>query len=255
MVDMNALSGAIPDQDRDAPIFTVAPVATYGAAQLAAARRSWPPSSARVKTGRGQRVETSLLLGEAAFLMRQDMARGGEDRVGLPLTDPALHRGIVMCFLTAECSDGRFIQMCARQDHHFRNWMKVLEMEDIFDDPRYARAPLYIATVAEVVALEDRIRERMRKRSQSEWMQIFIDGDVGADPFLLPEEFLRHPQMVENGRVVEIEDPELGTIRQVGPLVTMSDTPAQINRPAPKLGQHTSLVAAAPEGGARPEEP
>ncbi len=254
MVDMNALSGAIPDQDRDAPIFTVAPVATYGAAQLAV-HGILAALIARVKTGRGQKVETSLLLGEAAFLMRQDMARGGADRVGLPLTDPALHRGIVMCFLTAECSDGRFIQMCARQDHHFRNWMKVLEMEDIFDDPRYARAPLYIATVAEVVALEDRIRERMRKRSQSEWMQIFIDGDVGADPFLLPEEFLRHPQMVENGRVVEIEDPELGTIRQVGPLVSMSDTPAQINRPAPKLGQHTSLLAARPKAAPVPKSP
>ncbi|HEY2303535.1 MAG TPA: CoA transferase [Acidimicrobiales bacterium] len=241
MVDMNALSGAIPDQDRDDPIFTVAPVATYGAAQLAL-HGVLAALLARVRTGRGQRVDTSLLLGEAAFLMRQDMARGGEDRTGLPLTDPALHRGIVMCFLTAECSDGRYIQMCARQDHHFRNWMRVLEMEDIFDDPRYARAPLYIATVAEVVALEDRIRERMRKRSQSEWMQIFIDGDVGADPFLLPEEFLRHPQMVENGRVVEIADPELGTVRQVGPLVAMSDTPARIERPAPALGQHTNEV-------------
>jgi crotonobetainyl-CoA:carnitine CoA-transferase CaiB-like acyl-CoA transferase len=254
MVDMNALSGAIPDQDRTDPIFTAAPVATYGAAQLAL-HGILAALLARVKTGRGQRVDTSLLLGEAAFLMRQDMARCGEDRTGLPLTDPALHRGIVMCFLTAECSDGRYIQMCARQDRHFRNWMKVLEMEDIFDDPRYARAPLYIATVAEVVALEDRIREVMRKRSQSEWMQIFIDGDVGADPFLMPEEFLRHPQMVENGRVVEIEDPDLGTIRQVGPLVNMSDTPAQITRPAPKLGQHTATVAARPKAPRSPGTP
>ena len=84
MVDMNALSGAIPDQDRDDPIFTVAPVATYGAAQRGSPRhpgRPFGPGEDRT----GERVDTSLLLGEAAFLMRQDMARGGEDRTGLPL--------------------------------------------------------------------------------------------------------------------------------------------------------------------------
>ena len=54
---------------------------------------------------------------------------------------------------------------------------------------------------------------------------------------------------------MEIEDPELGTIRQVGPLVAMSDTPAQIDRPAPKLGQHTprSCPAGGPESGLRPQ--
>jgi len=245
MVDLDLLSGAVPGQTRAAPIFTAAPVATYGAAQ-SALHGILAALLARTRTGRGQRVETSLLLGEAAFLMRQDMARGGPEREGLPLTDPALHRGIVMCFLTAECADGRHIQMCARQDHHFRNWMRVLEMEEVFDDPRYARAPLGIPTVAEVVALEDRIRERMRKRTQAEWMDIFIDGDVGADPFLLPDEFLAHPQMVDNGRVVEIADPELGLIRQVGPLVAMSETPARIARPAPRLdGQREEILARA----------
>jgi crotonobetainyl-CoA:carnitine CoA-transferase CaiB-like acyl-CoA transferase len=242
MVDLDVLSGAVPGQDRDAPIFTAAPVATYGAAQLAL-HGVLAALLARARTGLGQRVETSLLLGESAFLMRQDMARGGDDRSGLPLTDPALHRGIVMCFLTAECADGRYIQMCARQDHHFRNWMVVLGLGDIFDDPRYARAPMGIPTVADVVALEDRIRQRMRTRTQSEWMEIFIEGDVGADPFLLPDEFLRHPQMLDNGRVVEVADPELGPVLQVGPLVAMSDTPARIDRPAPPLGAHTGQVA------------
>ena len=89
----------------------------------------------------------------------------------------------------------------------------------------------------------------MRKRSQSEWMQIFIDGDVGADPFLMPDEFLRHPQMVDNGRVVEIDDPELGTIRQVGPLVS-DERHARRRSPGRRRSSAStrSRVAARPEG-------
>ena len=244
MVGLDLLSGALPEQDRAAPIYTAAPVASYGAAQLAL-HGILAALLSRQRTGRGQRVDTSLLAGEASFLMRQDMPRGGADREGMPLTPETLRRGIVMTFLTAECSDGRFIQMCARQDHHFRNWMIALEMEDIFDDPRYTRAPLYIDKLEDVVALEDRIRAKMKTRSQAEWMDAFLEKDVGADPFLEPDEFLSHPQMVENGRVVELDDPELGPTRQVGPIVNMSDTPAVITRPAPRLGADTRSVIAA----------
>jgi crotonobetainyl-CoA:carnitine CoA-transferase CaiB-like acyl-CoA transferase len=243
MVGLDLLSGALPVQDRTAPIYTAAPIASYGAAQLAL-QGIFAALLVRQRTGEGQRVHTSLLQGEAGFLMRQDMPRGGADRTGLPVTPKTLHRGIVMTFLTAECSDGRFIQMCARQDHHFRNWMKTLDMLDIFDDPIYAKAPLYIDTMEHIEALETRIRAKMLTRTQAEWIEIFVRDDVGADPFLLPAEFLTHPQMVENNRVVEVEDPELGTIRQVGPLALMSDTPARIERPAPRLGADTEEVLA-----------
>jgi crotonobetainyl-CoA:carnitine CoA-transferase CaiB-like acyl-CoA transferase len=65
-------------------------------------------------------------------------------------------------------------------------------------------------------------------------MNAFItEYDVGADPFLRPDEFLDHPQMTENGRTVTLNDGS----RQPGPLVTYSATPGQIGAPAPNLGQ------------------
>jgi crotonobetainyl-CoA:carnitine CoA-transferase CaiB-like acyl-CoA transferase len=251
MVGLDPLSGAIPDQDRAAPIYTAAPIASYGASQLLL-QGILAALLVRGRTGRGQQVETSLVAGESAFLMRQDMGRGGPDRTGLPDTPRPLHRGIVMCFLTAECADGRYIQMCARQDHHFRNWMATLDMADVFDDPRYVRAPLGIATVEEVVALEDRIRARMRTRTRAEWMDAFVAADVGADPFLEPAEFLSFPEMVDNDRVVEVVDPVVGPTRQVGPLALLTETPARIGRPAPALGADTVAVLAEAAGRAVP---
>jgi crotonobetainyl-CoA:carnitine CoA-transferase CaiB-like acyl-CoA transferase len=66
--------------------------------------------------------------------------------------------------------------------------------------------------------------------------------DVGADPFLTPAEFLAMPDMVENGRVVELDDPEVGTTQQIGPLVLLGRSKSTIDRPAPSLDEHADGI-------------
>ncbi len=44
--------------------------------------------------------------------------------------------------------------------------------------------------------------------------------------------------------VVELEQPELGTVRQLGLPVKLSRTPADPTRPAPAFGEHTDEVLA-----------
>jgi crotonobetainyl-CoA:carnitine CoA-transferase CaiB-like acyl-CoA transferase len=246
MVGLDPLSGAAPGQDREAPLFTAAPTAAYGAAMLAV-QGILAALHRRHATGVGLDVSTSLVQAEAAFLMRQDLARGGPDRPGLPGTPPAVHRGIVLSFLTAECKDGRYIQMCARQDAHFRNWMRALDLAEVMDDPRYAAAPLGIRKISDIEELEHRIRQRMLQKTQAQWMELFSGPfDVGADPFLTPEEFLSHPQMLANDRVVTLTGPDRGELTMPGPLVLMSDTPARIERAAPpaaKLGLAPQLTS------------
>ncbi len=79
-------------------------------------------------------------------------------------------------------------------------------------------------------------------------MQIFAELDVGADPFLTPDEFLAHPQMVDNGRVVTVEDPEVGPCRQVGPLALFAGATPFSSRPAPRVGEHNRQVRAELDG-------
>src|SRR5688500_20196117 len=47
-----------------------------------------------------------------------------------------------------------------------------------------------------------------------------------------------YPQMVENDSIVNIEDPKLGTVKQVGALARFSETPSEISTGAPAVGQH-----------------
>jgi crotonobetainyl-CoA:carnitine CoA-transferase CaiB-like acyl-CoA transferase len=60
------------------------------------------------------------------------------------------------------------------------------------------------------------------------------------------EEALDHAQMLHNGNVISVEDPDRGTVRQVGPVANFSATPARITRSAPRLGEHAGGLAERP---------
>jgi crotonobetainyl-CoA:carnitine CoA-transferase CaiB-like acyl-CoA transferase len=250
--DLDEIQGAGGQRGRDRPVYKVVPVTSFAASQLAL-HGMLSALIARDGTGEGQHVRTSLLQGAAATVMRRDFRRSANGDQSSPLAvdfeGDTLHRGIGLTFLTAQCKDGKWIQMCARQDRHFRSWLDLLGLNAIFDDPRYAGAPLGIGSVSDIEALELELRTRMRSRTQEEWMALFEKYDVGADPYLSPAEFLAHPQMTENRRVAEVTDRSGRVQRQVGPLVLFAESPSTIALPAPNLGEHTTEVLNALESG------
>jgi crotonobetainyl-CoA:carnitine CoA-transferase CaiB-like acyl-CoA transferase len=228
--------GAHPDKLY--PTFKLACVNSFAASQLAV-QAIIAALLQRRRTGvvSAQHIHTSLLQGAASLLIRRDFALNEtfiENR-----SSEARHRGRRLSFMTAECSDGRWIQMCARQDRHFMRWLSALGLEERCAEERYAHGPIQIPTVADVEELESEIRQRMRGKTQQDWMDIFTTLDVGADPFLTPGDFLSHPQMTLNNRVVTLSGSDGRELRQPGPLVALTEMPAEVNTRAPRLGEST----------------
>jgi crotonobetainyl-CoA:carnitine CoA-transferase CaiB-like acyl-CoA transferase len=253
MVGLDRLSGAAAENDTARPLFSGAPIASYAAGQLAF-QGVMAALLARQRTGLGDHVRTSLLQGISAAVMRLQFKREADDQGPPPGTTDAdrhiLLRGLMLTFLVAECKDGRFIQMCARQDAHFRNWLVALGLEDCLTEPRYAKAPMGFATVEDIEDLEDAIRARMRERTQDEWMDLFIkDYDIGGDPFLTFDEFLDHPQLTANDRVATVADDEVGDCRQLGSLALFQGKANKIAAGAPRLGSHEPRWASAKRPG------
>ena len=62
------------------------------------------------------------------------------------------------------------------------------------------------------------------------------------------------PQVRHRGIVQSYEHPRAGRVKVVGPAVTLSATPASIDRPAPLVGEHTrEILAEFGYGGAEVE--
>jgi crotonobetainyl-CoA:carnitine CoA-transferase CaiB-like acyl-CoA transferase len=251
------LSGRAEVNRGDRPIFNITPFGSYASACLTVVGIVGALRS-RNDTGRGTHLETSLLDGIAAATMRMPFRRDGE-RV-TPATSikgrDVLMRGITLAFMTAECADGRYIQMCARQPDHYKRWLQAIGLEQLLEDPRFANGPVGFASIADVEEVDVLIRRAMRERTQAEWMELFAGKfDVGADPFLTPAEFLQMADMVDNGRVVEIDDPAVGHTTQVGPLALLDASAMTIGRPAPRLGEHQARVEATERDTAEAEGP
>jgi crotonobetainyl-CoA:carnitine CoA-transferase CaiB-like acyl-CoA transferase len=226
---IDELFGAASDTPRDRPIFTVAPTNSFAGAQLCLQG----VLACLIATRRGRSfhlVESSLLQGALSVLMRRAFARvdptsGRKPASGRPET---VRRGIGLTFLTVQCADQRWLQMCARQDAHFLSWLRVIGLADAAAQPRYESGPMAIPTVEDIDELESLIRKAMSALPATEWLARFAEAGVGADPFLTPDEFLAHPHNVANGLVREWADRDEhgATGVTLGPLANLHGTPA-----------------------------
>jgi crotonobetainyl-CoA:carnitine CoA-transferase CaiB-like acyl-CoA transferase len=115
----------------------------------------------------------------------------------------------------------------------------VLGLPELSDDPLFATNTDRLAHLPQLV---ERIEQRTRLATRAHWLELLEDAGIPAGPINTVPEALADPQTQARGMVVEVEHPRLGTIKALGPVVKLSDTPARIASAAPDLGEHTDEV-------------
>ena len=230
--------GMVP---RPGPAHVSVPFATYGAAQhlltgiLGALHE-------REKSGRGQRVDASLVKGLASLgtwnwylrvVTRKFpdafSAAAPTDADGLPMTP------IMFMLLIALSNDGRWMQFSQVQPHLYMAMLKAFGLDWMLADDEWKMA-VWAQDREKVGAFWDRLIEAVGTKTLEEWQAYFeIDHDLWAETMRRGSELLEHKQMRHLGAVVEIDDPKWGPVRQPGPVVRFDETPARPERSAPAL--------------------
>ncbi len=235
---------------REGPNFVAVQGASHSAA-MALVRGAVAALYVRNRTGRGQRVETSLLQAVTPFdhcgwiqgqMAVKDPERYPEDPyIGLGRPNPT-------GYLSVRTRDGRWMILANVVERLFRSMLHTLDLAHVYDDPRFASAPNIPDDDRK--ALERLVLERMQEKTLAEWMDIFVNqtADVAAEPYMTSREGVDHPQMVHMGQVADVTDPRVGAMRQLGPLVKMGGTPGGPRWPAPEPGEHTEEVLAGLNG-------
>jgi crotonobetainyl-CoA:carnitine CoA-transferase CaiB-like acyl-CoA transferase len=189
----------------------------------------------RLRTGEGQRVDTSLLEAGIALSIWESAQyfSGG----GIPEPMGSAHR-MFGPYQAIRCADG-YVTLGAANKRTWERLATALGRPDLVDRPEYAEAA-------------DRVRNRLRLAEEIEavtatqprahWMQVLEDAGVPCGPILDYEEVFADPHVRERGMVQEMDHPEGGRVRVVGPAVKLSETPARLRRPSPRLGEHTAEV-------------
>jgi crotonobetainyl-CoA:carnitine CoA-transferase CaiB-like acyl-CoA transferase len=99
---------------------------------------------------------------------------------------------------------------------------------------------------SQVMEGRDKVRadfqEGFLRKTTQEWLDILLAEDIWCAPVNDFAAVEADPQVRENEMIVEWEHPKAGTVRGVGIPVKFSDTPGEIRRHAPLLGEHTEEI-------------
>ena len=234
--------GALRLTSADRPSFAATPAASFSAAQtllhgvLAALYE-------RESTGLGQRVDTTLVQAQSShdcwnWITRMVASRYPDAFTAVPRVDQRRkvpNGPLSFRLLVALSKDGRWMQFSQTSERLWVAFMESLGLGWMLEDPEWKDVPSS-PDIDRREALWERMLEAARTRTVDEWWQVFeAHPDVFAEVFRQGTELLHHPQLVHDQQVVEVDDPELGKVRQLGPLVKMAATPAVTDRPAPAL--------------------
>ena len=235
---VNAYSGVYGDQGGvgQPPMFVHLPIASYGSAFLA----SFGISAAlytRQMTGRGQKLEVPWYNGSVAMQSGTIVAGPA---VRSWVREASGQQGANPAYQLYQCQDGWMI-LGAGNATFWNKLCIALEVEYLVEDPRFEDAPWNIP-VEHREGLRSLLSEKFRQRPREYWLQKLSAYDVPCAPAESREWFTRHPQVVHNGILVEVDDPVLGPSTQMGLPLTFRETPGRVAPPAPGLGQHTREV-------------
>ena len=190
---------------------------------------------ARERTGRGQRVETSLLesmIGTMGFQAVRVL-----NGAGVP--PPAgNHHPINAPYGAFRTRDG-WVTIGATGDKRWSAFCRIIDATDWLTDPRFATNGDRYARRYELGEL---IGEKLRAHTSAEWEVILNEAGIPCGPIYQLDEALAHPQVTHREMVVERDHPAMGTVRLLGLPVKLSETPGAIHRPPPLMGEHTAEI-------------
>lgn len=216
---------------REGPIFDAVPKSSFGAAMLGLIG-VLAALHAREVTGVGQHVSTSLLQGTTVYSYD-----------GMRTADPSLTARMSLVqgrdphndapgYRISRCADGQWIQSGSYGPGIFENLMRALGIDEYFTDPRFA-AGVWSLDQAGRRALIDLIDEAYSKRPLEDWVRVLSEHDAGFGVFMTTQQYMQYPQIVHNGHVIDVNDPVVGSMKQIGPVAAIRGVDWTWPGPAP----------------------
>ncbi len=232
-----------PSFDGD-PIHVVHPLPQVGAGLLAA-QGIIASLIARENTGAGRKVETSLLAGALVYSPKA----GGDAYRPRPYTSTPT--GGPPFYSVMECSDGNWLHLGCIHQGFIERAAEVLGIAEVVAQPKYGfgRAPETDALRQE---LYDIVADAIRARTYAEWAGIFERADVPYARACTAEEGMENEQALHNEMIIEVDDPLLGRVTQMGVPIKLSRMPGGVSGSAPIPGEHTDAVLAEFAAGPTP---
>jgi crotonobetainyl-CoA:carnitine CoA-transferase CaiB-like acyl-CoA transferase len=187
---------------------------------------------ARTHTHRGQYIDISITDGVISLLglyIANHLLTGT-----LPPLEDRTSVGASPFYGVYETKDGKFISIAAHPEPKFwKNLCGALHTEHLIpmrDDKAYAEEIRHV------------FRTTFLKKTRDEWFDILREADTPVGKVSMLEDIISDPHVAARRMIVETEDPIVGTVRQVGIPMKLSDTPGTIRKLPSRPAEDTQEI-------------
>lgn len=189
----------------------------------------------RDRVGEGQFIDVALFDAQLGWLVNvaQNYLVSGET----PGRYGNAHPNIVP-YEVFQTADG-YLALGVGNDGQYRRLCEVADRPDLWDDARYQTNPGRVEHRAELIPA---LQAVFRQHTTTDWISTLSPLGIAIGPINdIPAAF-NHPQATARAMLQNVKRADGSAVPQVGPVVKLSATPAQITRPPPRLGEHTAEI-------------
>ncbi len=190
---------------------------------------------ARERSGRGQRIDISLLDCQLALMsyVASNYLVSGEPPKRYGNTHPN-----IVPYQAFQASDGYFA-FAAGNDAQWDKFCGEVGRPDWATDPRFVTNP---ARLENRVALVELLNELFAGRTVSAWLALCEQIGLPAGPINSIDQVLADPQVLARGMRLEVAHATEGNLPILGSPLAIPTTPAEVRLAPPTLGQHTEDI-------------
>lgn len=192
---------------------------------------------ARAHSGRGQRVDTSLLEGQLAMLSyhltsyfatgRAPVRRGASSQLSVP-------------YQAFQAKDD-WVVVAAFTNRMWQGVCRAIERPQWAEDERFADPNGRAANRATLIPM---LAEVFATRTVADWVGRLSAEGVPCTSVNSIDKVVADPQVAARDMIVEVDHPTIGRLRMAGLPIKLSANPGSVKTPPPLLGEHSRQVLA-----------
>jgi crotonobetainyl-CoA:carnitine CoA-transferase CaiB-like acyl-CoA transferase len=214
------------------PVIPGTLVADFAAGGMNAAIGILSALMARVETGKGQFVDVSMTDGIVELMslwINSYLAYGAEHKRG-----ETIFTGHWPWYNVYETKDGKYVSIAAFEPWFYKNLCQLLGREDFIEHQfteNEKREEIF-----------NYFKQTFLTKTREEWVEILRQKDTCVAPVYSIEEMISDPQLTARDMIKQIPHPVLGSVRQVGSMIRLSESPFQVRNWCLRFGQHTEEI-------------
>ena len=189
----------------------------------------------RDQTGEGQFIDVGMLDCQVAILENAMVRYFSTGDIPRPL---GRRHPAITPFEVFESADG-YVVIAIGNNELWRKFCEHVGRPELIDDERFHTNALRTENHESLFPI---LAEIMCYRTTDAWVEALEAIGVPCGPVNTVDKVANDPQVLARDMIAEVEHDTTGTVQVPGIPIKLSETPGQIDAPAPNLGEHTSEV-------------